>query len=131
MGRALRVDVADEFYHVINRANGKRVVFNTSKDYAAFEAILAEAVEMFDMRLYVYEIMPNHWHLVVSPRRDGDLARFVGWLTLTHTQRYHAHKGTAGYGLFIRVGTSLLNNRRSLRGTCRGRTCQSRRPSNC
>ncbi|PIR44989.1 MAG: hypothetical protein COV10_01860, partial [Candidatus Vogelbacteria bacterium CG10_big_fil_rev_8_21_14_0_10_51_16] len=48
--------------------------------------------------LYVYEIMPNHWHLVVSPRRDGDLARFVGWLTLTHTQRYHVHKGTTGYG---------------------------------
>ncbi len=32
----------------------------------------------------------NHWYLVVWPRKDGELSRFVGWLTLTHTQRWHA-----------------------------------------
>jgi putative transposase len=42
--------------------------------------------------------MPNHWHLVVWPNRDGELSRFVGWLTLTHTQRWHAHRRSAGYG---------------------------------
>jgi putative transposase len=42
--------------------------------------------------------MPNHWHLVVWPNRDGELSRFVGWPTLTHTQRWHAHRHSAGYG---------------------------------
>jgi putative transposase len=42
--------------------------------------------------------MPNHWHLVVWPRSDGELSRFVGWLTLTHTQRWHAHRHSAGAG---------------------------------
>jgi putative transposase len=42
--------------------------------------------------------MPNHWHLIVQPRRDGDLSRFVGWLTLTHTQRWHSHYHTIGLG---------------------------------
>ena len=42
--------------------------------------------------------MPNHWHLVVWPREDGELSRFVGWLTLTHTQRWHAHRRSAGSG---------------------------------
>ena len=42
--------------------------------------------------------MPNHWHLVVWPRHDGELSRFVGWLTLTHTQRWHAHRRSAGEG---------------------------------
>ena len=42
--------------------------------------------------------MPNHWHLVVWPSRDGELSEFVGWLTLTHTQRWHAHRQTAGSG---------------------------------
>ncbi len=98
MGRALRVDVADQFYHVLNRANGKQTIFRRDQDYLAFETILMEGIKTFDMRLYAHEIMPNHWHLLVSPRKDGDLARFVGWLTLTHTQRYHAYNGTTGFG---------------------------------
>jgi len=42
--------------------------------------------------------MPNHWHLVVWPRQDGELSEFAGWLTLTHTQRWHAHRQSAGSG---------------------------------
>jgi putative transposase len=42
--------------------------------------------------------MHNHWHLVVWPEEDGLLSRFVGWVTLTHTQRWHAHRGTTGSG---------------------------------
>jgi putative transposase len=40
----------------------------------------------------------NHWHLVLYPRVDGDLAKFLQRLTLTHTQRYRAKTRTAGYG---------------------------------
>jgi REP-associated tyrosine transposase len=42
--------------------------------------------------------MPNHWHLVLAPRKDGELSRFTGWLTLTHTQRWHAERGSRGSG---------------------------------
>jgi putative transposase len=42
--------------------------------------------------------MSNHWHLVVWPRKEGELSRFVGWLTLTHTQRWHAHRHSVGSG---------------------------------
>src|SRR5262245_12714084 len=42
--------------------------------------------------------MPNHWHLVVWPEADGELSRHLHWLTLTHTQRWHAHRHTTGTG---------------------------------
>ena len=45
-----------------------------------------------------YCIMPNHWHLVLWPRRDGELTEFVRWLTHTHTMRWHAHYHTSGTG---------------------------------
>lgn len=32
------------------------------------------------------------------PREDGELSRFMRWLTLTHTQRWHAHRHSAGSG---------------------------------
>jgi len=42
--------------------------------------------------------MPNHWHLVVWPREDGDISRFFQWLCQVHTQQIHAVRGTCGRG---------------------------------
>ena len=42
--------------------------------------------------------MPNHWHIVLQPTEDGGMSDFLRWVTLTHTQRYHAHYGTSGQG---------------------------------
>ena len=50
------------------------------------------------MGILAYGLMPNHWPLVLPPRGDGDLAKFLRRLTLTPTQRYHARTRTAGYG---------------------------------
>ena len=50
------------------------------------------------MRICAYALMPNHFHLVLWPRKDGDLSRFMQWLTMTHTQRWHAHRHSAGHG---------------------------------
>ncbi len=73
-------------------------MFGKPKDYKAFESILEQAVRRTKMRLLSYCVMPNHWHLVAWPREDGDLSAFVGWLTLTHTQRWHAHRRSVGSG---------------------------------
>jgi putative transposase len=85
-------------YHVLNRANARLPLFAKDGDYAAFERVLGEARDYCDVPLLAYCVMPNHWHLIVQPRRDGDLSRFVGWLTLTHTQRWHSHHRTIGLG---------------------------------
>ena len=36
--------------------------------------------------------------MVLSPQNDGGMGAFIHWVTLTHTQRYHAHHQTAGDG---------------------------------
>jgi putative transposase len=98
MGRPLRAADGGYVYHVLNRANARLSIFESDGDYQAFENILAQAVERTDTRLLAYCLMPNHWHLLVWPRMDGELSRFIGWLTLTHTQRWHAHRHAIGSG---------------------------------
>jgi putative transposase len=85
-------------YHVINRANGKRTIFETDRDYLAFEHVLAEMQQRVAMRLLAWCIMPNHWHLLLWPLKDGDLSNYMRLVTLTHTQRRHAHRASAGTG---------------------------------
>jgi len=74
-------------------------IFDDAGDYDAFERILEEAAEREPgVGVLAYCLMPNHWHLVVRPTVGGELSRFVRWLTLTHTQRWHAHRHTVGGG---------------------------------
>jgi putative transposase len=73
-------------------------LFEDDGDYLAFQRVLAQACDRIGMRLLAYCVMPNHWHLVVWPRGDGDLSRFMNWLTLTHTQRWHQHRNSVGNG---------------------------------
>jgi putative transposase len=73
-------------------------IFEQGDDYAAFQRVLAEATTRYDMRLLAYCVMPNHFHLLLWPRQDGDLSAFMRWVTLTHTQRWHAHRRSAGSG---------------------------------
>ena len=49
------------------------------------------------MRVLAYCLMPNHFHLVLWPRKDGDLSRWMQWLQTTHVRRYHEHYRTTGH----------------------------------
>ena len=99
MGRPHRVALGGYVYHVLNRANGRLPIFQEDADYAAFQRVLREALDHVPgMRLLAYCLMPNHWHLLLWPRRTGELSDFGHWLTLTHTQRWHAHYHDVGSG---------------------------------
>ena len=98
MARPLRVDVGDQVYHVINRANGRFTIFEEGWMYKDFEHLLEEMKEEYDIRILAYVIMPNHWHLLLHPKKDGDLSRSLAWLGTAHTRRYHAQTETIGGG---------------------------------
>jgi putative transposase len=98
MGRPHRAAEGGLIYHVLNRANARATIFEDGGDYEGFQKVLAEAVARTEIRLLAYCVMPNHWHLIAWPQEDGVLSEFVGWLTLTHTQRWHAHRRSAGSG---------------------------------
>lgn len=100
MPRRARSIVGGYVYHILNRANGRLRLFKKDPDFAAFDAIVAEAHERVPLRILGYVVMGNHWHFVVWPRRNEDdaVSEFFRWLAVTHAQRWHAHHGTSGMG---------------------------------
>lgn len=98
MPRPLRTTPGGLVYHVLNRANARRRIFDRDGDYFAFERALAQVQQRIPMRILAWCLMPNHWHLMLWPREDGDLSRYMRLVTLTHTQRWHAHRATTGTG---------------------------------
>jgi putative transposase len=98
MPRVARVDIADYPYHILNRAIMRLRIFDADRDYALFEHILEDAVVESDMRVLAYTIMPNHWHFLLYPRKDGDLGLFMHQLTNTHTRQVKSATKTIGTG---------------------------------
>ena len=97
MARPLRTTPAGYCYHVLNRGNGRRQVFHKDADFSAFVQLFADAHLRHAMRIVAYCLMPNHFHLVLWPRHDGDVSRFMQWLLTTHVRRYHQHHRTSGH----------------------------------
>lgn len=85
-------------FHVMNRSAKQLPLFEHPQDYRRFLDVLVEAEHRHDMRLLEYCVMPNHFHLLVWPRRDGDLSRYMRWTTGVHGQRWRLDRQTAGKG---------------------------------
>jgi putative transposase len=83
---------------VVNRSAKRARLFETDRDYAAFEQVLRTAVARVEVALFAYCVMPNHWHLVLSPKADGALSSFMHWLTLTHARRWQTARQLDGHG---------------------------------
>lgn len=98
MPRVARVDIADYPYHIINRAVMRFRIFNTNKDYDIFEKIIEDATEDVGMSILSYTIMPNHWHFLLQPRKNGDMGIFMHQITNTHTRKVKSQTKTIGTG---------------------------------
>lgn len=97
MPRPPRASAANTCYHVLNRGNGRQTVFHKDGDYAAFLKLLMQASDRIPMRLLAFCLMPNHFHLVVWTKQEGDLSKWMQWLTTSHVRRYHRHYESSGH----------------------------------
>ena len=85
-------------FHVLNRGVGRMRLFTKRGDYEAFERVLEETLGLRPMRICAYCLMPNHWHMVLWPVEDGDLAAFMQRLSITHVRRWQEHRRVVGTG---------------------------------
>ncbi|MFV2065984.1 MAG: transposase [Pirellulales bacterium] len=85
-------------FHVLNRGVRRMPLFQKETDYQAFEAIVEETLDKRPMRICGYCLMPNHWHFVLWPEKDGEMAAFMQRLTITHARRWQEHRGVVGEG---------------------------------
>ena len=85
-------------FHVLNRGVARMQVFEKAGDFQAFERVLCETLQQTPMRICGYCLMPNHWHFLLWPEHDGDLAAFMQRLTITHVRRWQEHRHYVGLG---------------------------------
>ena len=115
-------------FHVLNRGVWRMQIFRAEKDYDAFHRVVEETLRVAPIRICAYCWMPNHWHFVLWPQRDGDLSRFLQRMANVHTQRWQRAKLCVGYGHLYQDGSShsrskATNTSIAWRGTSSGMLC--------
>ena len=71
-------------------------IFHGDDDFFAFEDLMRRANERLPLQVLAWCLMPNHFHLVVRPRGDRDLSRWMHWLLTAHVQRYRRRYNSTG-----------------------------------
>lgn len=98
MSRPRRCLLGGMVFHVLNRGVNRRTLFYDARDYEAFVADMVETLRTKPMRICSFCIMPNHWHMVLWPERDGDITSFVHHLTSLHVLRWKRRHDEVGLG---------------------------------
>lgn len=102
MGRAQRFTYAGALHHVTMRCNNKEFLFD-EHSFQLFLDMLLEARDKFEVRLYNYCLMTNHFHLLFDVPTDNVLSSFMHRVANGFARRFnsiHQRKGHLWEGRF-------------------------------
>ena len=117
MARKLRLEYPGALYHIINRGNYRRWIFDSSATRTAFEACLFEGCERSGWLLHAYVIMGNHYHLAVETP-EGNLIAGMQWLQATFANRFNRLRRENGHLFQGRYKSLLLEDGPVLGSVC-------------
>jgi REP element-mobilizing transposase RayT len=105
-----------EYYHVYNRGNDKRVIFHDAQDYERYISLLyvcnsskkialreiGKEPFLFDRQdqlvaIGAYCLMPNHFHLLLTPLGDRGVSTFMQKVTTAYSMYYN--------NKYVRIGS--------------------------
>lgn len=120
MERKIKFEIG-EFYHVYNRGVEKRIIFKNISDYKRFLALLyianssnqvhisndvwykGNVDNIFEkdrgkplVAIGAYCLMPNHFHLLLTPLVDGGISKFMLKLQTGHSMYFNKRNDRVG-----------------------------------
>lgn len=109
MGRPWRVEYPGALYHVLSRGNERRDIFFDDGDRRLFLNTLGEMSKRFEVEIFAYALMPNHYHLLMQTHRPN-LSRSMHWFGVSYTNRLNARHNRIGHLFQGRFKSILVEN---------------------
>ncbi len=114
MARQPRFNIADVPQHVVQRGNNRQPIFFADADYARYRDTLATAAKRHACAVHAYVLMPNHVHLLVTPRRPASVSKLMQSLGGRYVRYVNATHGRTGTLWEGRYRASLVDGERYL-----------------
>jgi REP element-mobilizing transposase RayT len=120
MARPFRIEFEDAIYHITARGNRRERIFASDADRQRFLETLVRSLARYQVELYAYVLLPNHFHLLAKTKRPN-LSRWMHWLMVTYTVFFNRRHGKVGHlfqgrykSLLVEGGSYLLGVSRYL-----------------
>ena len=118
MPRPPRIDRPGGIYHLTSRGNARGDVFFADADRERFVERLRDNLETYNVLLYAYVLMDNHFHLLVETP-DANLSRFVQRLKTAYALYLRYKRKRPGHIFQGRFHARLVESRVYLRQVSR------------
>jgi REP-associated tyrosine transposase len=109
MSRPLRIEYPGAVYHIINRGNHQERIFSCDDDYRLFLKKLLLFAELFDIEIYAYCLMSNHFHLQLKTRQ-ANLSRFMQSFLTSFTLSINKKHNKSGHLFQGRFSSQLVES---------------------
>ncbi len=107
MARQLRLEYEGAIYHVTVRSNGGENLFKGDKDRVYLLSRIKECSELHGVRVYLFCLMRNHFHLVIETPK-ANLSRFMQSVLTGYTVYFNLRHGRHGHVTQGRYGARLV-----------------------
>ena len=97
MARMARVVAAGTPHHVTQRGNRRQQTFFRDGDYLRYLQLAAEWCAKADVECWGYCLMPNHVHLILTPRSTSGLRAALAPLHWRYTYEVNKRERWTGY----------------------------------
>lgn len=104
MGKYARKESKTGYYHVMQRGNGKQILFEDQKDFKRYYDKMLESKSRSNCDLVAYCLMSNHTHLLVRAEKLKSLTYMMSMLGISYASYYNLkydHVGSVFQGRFL------------------------------
>jgi REP element-mobilizing transposase RayT len=109
MARLPRVEFENALYHVTSRGNQREKIFLEPADNRRFLKQLEHNLQAYQVILYAYVLMPNHFHLLVRTPK-GNLHRFMQRLNSSYSLYFRYKHQRPGHVFEARYKAKLVQS---------------------
>jgi REP-associated tyrosine transposase len=109
MARPWRIEFEGALYHVLSRGNEQGDIYRDSEDRLSFMNSLGEMSVRFDINIFAYVLMNNHYHILLKTNR-ANLSKGMQWLGATYTRRFNNQHMRSGHLFQGRFKNIIVQN---------------------
>jgi len=109
MTRPWRIEYQGAYYHIFSRGNQQQDIFLNDIDRHTFLKTLGRMSERFEVDVFAYVLMNNHYHLLLRTNR-ANLSKGMQWLGTTYTTIFNLSHSQSGHLFQGRYKSILVEN---------------------
>lgn len=109
MARQWRIEFPGAIYHIMSRGNARQDIYRSDDDRKLFLSLLEDLSERYEIEVYAYVLMNNHYHLLLKTKH-ANLSKAMQWFGTTYTRKFNLIHLTSGHLFQGRFKSIIVEN---------------------